>query len=274
MPIFLPEMIRLERYYVPILTIRLTSSEWDRLQKILGAEIPRNYRQLVEHALEHLVASYCLKHRAPKLSELEERVREINNASERLLKMSRTEPVDIVGKQKSKQKSISRGTARHVMSANQTVNQYLIHTLPTKGRSLQEYLEPVRVLAEICEQGLEQIEKRASKRGAKVDMGLEYLVIVLVFVACRVTKRTDFELPSVTTKTYNSSDYPLLAFVREAITIGAEKGIQAIAGKKELTPDEVRVASNLLNALRRGSQRSSILSWSHGRLSFEKNKPR
>jgi hypothetical protein len=240
----------------------------------LGAAIPNKYRKLIEQAFEHLVSFYCLKDRAPKLSELEERIREIKNACELLLKLTAADPTDVIGKQKRKQKSITRGTARHVLSAKQIVSQHLIRALPTKVRSLKEYLEPARTLAQICGQGLQQIEKRASKGGPRADTGLEYLVVVLVFVASSVTNRTDFKLPSETTKTYNLSNYPLLAFVREAITTGAEKGPHAIAGRKEFSPDEVRVATNLLNALRRDSQRSNILSWTRKRLSFEKNKPR
>ena len=121
---------------------------------------------------------------------------------------------------------------------------------------------------------MQQIQKRASKEGAKADTGLEYLVIVLVFVACSMTNRTDFELPSTTTKTYNLSNYPLLAFVREAITIGAAKGVQAIADTNEISPDEIRVATVLLNSIGGGSQRSNILLWTRKRLAFEKSKPR
>ena len=241
MPIFLSEMIGLERYYVPIQTIPLTSSDWVQLEKTLGAAISNKYRKLIEHALAHLVSSYCFKDRVPKLGELGKRVQEIKDAGERLLELCSPTPVDTVGKQKRTQRAITRGIARHVLSTGQVVNQYLVHALPTKHPSLKEYLEPVEILTQICEQGWQKIQKRASKEGAKVDTGLEYLVIVLVFVACSMTKCTDFELPSATTKTYNISNYPLLAFVREAITIGAAKGVQAIADTNEISPDEIRL---------------------------------
>ncbi len=277
-PIFWPGMIGLERYYVPIVAVKLTSSEWDQLEKVLGAGIPLRYRRLIEHALEHLVASYCLKDRAPKLS-VKERVREIKNASESLLKLCMADPVDILGKQKSKQKSISRGIGHHVLSISQIVNQYLVHALPIKQRSLRQYLEPVRILEQICEEGLQRIEQRAPKAGAPGDTGLQYLVIALVFAACRATRRTDLQLPSAKTKTYNLSNYPLLAFIKEAITIGAEKGTQAIASKTDLTPDEVRVAIESLDAARitvkDHCERSNILGWANERLLFEQQrKPR
>jgi hypothetical protein len=278
-PIFWPELTGLERYYVPIVAVKLTSSEWDQLEKVLGAGISLRYRLLIEHAIEHLVASYCLKDRAPKLSELKERVREIKNASESLLKLCMADPVDILGKQKSKQKSISRGIGHHVLSISQIVNQYLVHAPPIKQRSLRQYLEPVRILAQICEEELQRIEQRAPKAGAPGDIGLEYLVIALVFAACRATRRTDLKLPSAKTKTYKLSNYPLLAFIKEAIVIGAEKGTQAIASKTDLTPDEVRVAIESLDAARNTvkdhCERSNILDWANERLLFEQQrKPR
>lgn len=173
MPIFLPEMIGLERYYVPIQTIPLTSSDWVQLEKTLGAAISNKYRKLIEHALAHLVASYCFKDRVPKLGELRKRVQEIKDASERLLELGSPTPVDTVGKQKRTQRSITRGIARHVLSTGQVVNQYLVHALLTRHRSLKEYLEPVEILTQICGQGLQQIQKRASKEGSKADTGLE-----------------------------------------------------------------------------------------------------
>ena len=118
MPIFLPEMIGLERYYVPIQTIPLTSSDWVQLKKGLGAAISNKYRKLIEHALAHLVASYCFKDRVPKLGELRKRVQEIKDASERLLELGSPTPVDTVGKQKRTQRSITRGIARHVLSTD------------------------------------------------------------------------------------------------------------------------------------------------------------
>jgi hypothetical protein len=42
-PIILPEMIGLERYYVAIQTIQLTSPDWLQLEKTLGAAIPNKY---------------------------------------------------------------------------------------------------------------------------------------------------------------------------------------------------------------------------------------
>jgi hypothetical protein len=272
MPVFLPETIGLERYYAPIGVIKLTNLEWGQLEELLGTSIPKKYRELIEQAFKHLFSFYCLKDRAPKLSELEERTREIKNACELILKLTAADPIDVIGKQKRKRKSVARGTASHVLSAKQIVSQHLIHALPTKARSMKEYLEPIRILAEICEQALQQIGTRASRHGPKADVGLEYVVIVLVFVAGRVTDRTDFKLLSPTTKTYELSRYPLLAFVREAVALGADKGLAAIERGVGLTPEEARQATNLLNAAKNRNQRRTILDWARKRLLFERKR--
>jgi hypothetical protein len=259
-PLFLPKMMGLERYYVPIQEVTLTSSEWEQLEQILGVGIPSKYRKLIEHALEHVVAFYCLKHSAPTPSELQERVRQIKETSEHLLKLSGADPVDTIGKQQRKQKSISRGTAHHVLSANQIVNQYLIHALPTKDRSLKEYLEPVRTLAQICEQGLQQIEKQASKRGPKTDTGLKYVVRVLVYVVCKLTHRTDHELPSPKTKAHPEvARYPLLAFVRAALSLGAQTAIQGLESNAIVEPLGKELANKLLRTMKDPTQIRGIL---------------
>jgi hypothetical protein len=220
-PIFLPETIGLERFCIPLVQIKFNDSEWKNLEIILDIEIPDKFRDVIEHALEHLVAFYCFKPRVPSLNELKSRLREIRNTSQRLLILCEADPVDFIGKQKKKRKPIPRGIARHVLSASQIVNRYLLYTAPTKARSLQEYLIPVRTLVEICERGLHQLGKRPSKRGAKRGTGLRYAVRVLVFVACKTTRRADHELPSPGTKKYNQADFPLLIFIRTAISMGA-----------------------------------------------------
>jgi hypothetical protein len=258
-PLFLPERIGLERFYIPIVQIKLDDSEWKQLEIILDTEIAEKFRNVIEHALEHLVAVYSLKGRAPSLKELKNRLQDIRDTSQRLLNLCGAHPVDIAGKQKKKQKTISRGTGRHVLSTSQIINRYLLRAASTKSRSLEKYLFPVRTIVEICDRGLRPLKKRASKSGSKQDAGLKYVVRVLVFVAWKTTGRTDHELPSPKTKKYEMARFPLLAFVRKAISIGAEKGVEALKNSDAVVPIEKEVAIKLLRSASDPTQHETIL---------------
>jgi hypothetical protein len=268
-PLFLPEIFGLERYCAPLGLIELADSDWQRLETVLNARIPNRQRKLLEQAIDHLVSSYCFRSRAPKTSELKERLRKIKHAVDQLLTLCADDPLDIIGKQKTKQRLVSRGTAQHVLSTSQIVNQYLIRALSTEHRSLKKYLQPVEVLGQICDRG-----SSASQSGREADTGLSHLIATSVSVACRAVKHTNFELPSPNTKSFNLSNYPLLSFVREVVSIGATTGQAAIKGSTGLTSDEVHVASILLSEAKARAKRRSTIDCARDGLSVERRRYR
>jgi hypothetical protein len=271
MPLFLPEIFRLDRYYAPMGLIKLVDEDWQKVENILSRLIPTKLRKLIEQATEHLVSYYCLNRRAPKPGELKDRLRDIKSAADRLLKLCVADPVDLLGKQTKKQKLVVRGTAQHVLSVNQIVNQYLFGVLSTEHQSLRKYLTPVDLLGQACDHGLQKIKERSTS-GRKVDPGLSYLIAVAIFTACKVFQNCDFKLPSPRTKSFNITNYPLLAFIREIVTLAVDKGIEAIEQSTSLKSEEIRVASKLLRDAKDRTNRRSIIDLARDRLSFERKR--
>ena len=258
-PIILPRKLNLDSYYVSglIEVPKLTTLEWKQLENVLGKGIPKGGQKAIKRAICHFVTYYGLYERKLALSEIKRRLDEIKAAGERLLRLCGANPVDF--RDRRKKKPIERGVKRHILSVSQVVNRSLHQALPSKSGSLIEYLRPVCALIEVCERRLAEIAKPASKRGPKADTGLKYLVKVLVFVACKVMQSAEFKLPSPNTKKYDHTNYPLLHFVRSTISIGAEKGLKAIAASPKLSPDEKQVAKKFLNGAADPEQRRGIL---------------
>jgi hypothetical protein len=249
----------LERLYLSdfLNVSKLTTEEWRQLEKILGVRIPGPGRKLISQAIKHFVTYHCLKQRQPAWSEIKRRLEEIKETGEQLLELCRANPVDIIGTRKKK--SMERGTARYVLSVDQVVGLYLAHVLPGKTESLIRRLQPICAVVEACDQALVAARRRASKRGRKRDVALNYLVTALVFAACRSKGAADFTLPSPKTKNFILLNYPLLAFVRRAIEVGSTKGLAAITTSTRMAPDEIRLASNALNAAKDPNQHRGIV---------------
>lgn len=219
--------------------VPLSDDQFHFLQKTLGAAITEETRDEIDAAIRRLVTTIALSARIPGWDAFRKRLQAIIKSGQDCIKAAQqfvqmTDPSFVV-----------EGNPKGALSLDRAVKQYL--SLAGFKNSIVEI--NIDAILAACQQGLQEVEPRASSRGPKGNNLMLWRFLQSVETAAKESGGP-MRLPSdrIREETAPQSTTPLFDFGRECLKIAISNGKVAI-GAASLADDEKVQAERMLSYL-------------------------